>query len=85
MTKFFFKFKETYFWPTLCPFPQFLEQKKFLPNTLALSHTTSQGFLVPCKNSEKNYPIPRKHPDRWQGRRNDRLYFKESFQLLLGV
>ena len=64
MTKFFFKFKKSYFWHFFGPFPKFWGQKKFFQK-IGLSCTTSKGFLAPCQNSEKsNDPIPRKHPDR---------------------
>ena len=81
MTKFFFKFKK----PFLGPFPRFLVQKKFFKK-IRLSGTTSQWLLAPWQNSEKSdNPIPRKHPDRCQEARMDRLYFMGSFQLPLGV
>ena len=49
MTKFFFKFKKPYFWHI----SQLLGAKKFFQET-RLSCTTSNGFLVPCPNSEKS-------------------------------
>ena len=48
MTKFSNKLKKLCFWPI---FPTF-GQKKF-PENLALPHTTSYVFLVPCQNLEK--------------------------------
>ena len=66
MTKFFFKFKKLYFCPIFGPFPLFWGKKVF-PENLALSRTTSQGFLATCQNSEKsNDPIPRKPLGRWK-------------------
>ena len=68
MTKFFNKFKKTYFWPT---FPIF-GAKKFFPENLALSSTTSYRFLAPCQNLEKtNNKIPRKRPERFRHGRKD--------------
>ena len=63
--------------------------KIFLGN-LALSCTTSYGFLAPCQNLEKtNDAIPRKCPERWKdGRRDGRTdtpYFIGPFLLLPGV
>ena len=73
MTKFSNKFKRPCFWPILGLFSQFLAQKKFkiFLENLALSCTTSYGFLVPCQNLEKvNDTIQRKCPDRWKDRQN---------------
>ena len=71
MTKFFNTLKKkvlAHFWPT---FPIFGAKKIFLKN-LALSHTTSYGFLASCQNLEKtNDTIPRKHPDRRKDRRTE--------------
>ena len=67
MTKFSNKFKRPCFWPILGLFSQFLAQKKFkiFLENLALSCTTSYGFLAPCQNLEKvNDTIQRKCPDR---------------------
>ena len=62
MTKFSNKLKEPCSWPILGPFPQF--SKHFLEN-LALSRTTSHGFLALCQISEKtNDTIPRKCLER---------------------
>ena len=59
MTKFFFNFKKLYFWHIFGPFLKFLEQEKFSSKNLALSHTTSEGFLPQCQNLQKsNDPIP---------------------------
>ena len=64
MTKYFNKFKNPVFGPFLVHFPNFEGKKNFSEN-LALSHTTSYGFLAPCQNLEKtNDRIPRKYPDR---------------------
>ena len=49
MTKFSNKYKKPCFWPI---FPIFGAKKIFLEN-LALSCTTSYGFLAPCQNLEK--------------------------------
>ena len=39
--------------------------KIFFQTNLALSYTTSLGFLAPCQNSEKsNNPLPKKYPHR---------------------
>ena len=66
------------------PFSQFLGAKKVFPKNLAC--TTWQGFLVPCRNSEKpNDPISRKQPNGQLDGRTDRPYFIGPFQLLLGV
>ena len=66
MRKFFSKFKKPCCWPFLAHFPKFLEN-------LALSHTTSYGFLAPCKNLEKpDDAIPRKSMERQKDRRTDR-------------
>ena len=68
MTQFPNKFKKPYFWPI---FPIFGAKNIFLEN-LALSHTTSYGFLAPCQNSEKvNDIIQRICPDRWKDRRTE--------------
>ena len=68
MTPFSNKFKKLWFWPI---FPIFGAQKIFLEN-LALSRTTSYGFLAPCQNLEKaNDTIQRKRPDRRTGGRTD--------------
>ena len=90
MTQFSNKFKKSCFWPI---FPHFWGKKNFLEN-LALSRTTSYGFLAPCQNLEKvNDTIQRKCPDRqtegwtelWKDGRTDRPYFIRPFQLLPGV
>ena len=67
MTKFFNILKNTilkvfaHFWSI---FP-ILGAKKIFPENLALSRTTSYGFLAPCQNLEKTHDtIPRKRPDR---------------------
>ena len=74
-------------------FPKFWGKKIFLAY-MALSCTTSYGFLAPCQNLEKtNDAIPRKHPDRWKDgrmdgrtdRRTNKPYFIGPLQLLLGV
>ena len=75
MKNFFNKLKNlvlTHFWsifPILGArifFPEF-------PENLALSCTTSDGFLAPCQNLEKtNDTIPRKCPCR---KKADRPYF----------
>ena len=75
-----------HFWPI---FPIF-GAKNFLLENLALSRTTSYGFLVSCQNLEKtNDTIPWKDPDRWENRqknrRMDRPYFMGPFQLMPGV
>ena len=73
-------------------FPKFWGKKIFLAY-MALSCTTSYGFLAPCQNLEKtNDAIPRKCPDKRKGRwnvgrtdeRTDRPNFIGLFQLLLG-
>ena len=44
--------------------------KKIFPENLALSCTTTYGFLVSCQNSERtNDAIPRKHLDRRMDRK----------------
>ena len=54
------KFKKSYFWPILGPFSQFLGQKKFFLQNLALSCSTSHEFLAPCQNKENiNETIPK--------------------------
>ena len=63
MTKSFNKFKKPCFWPI----SQILGQKNLesLPENLALSRTTSYGFLALWQNSRKtNDIIPRKHLGR---------------------
>ena len=63
MTQFSNKFKKPCFWPI---FPIFGAKKIFLEN-LALSRTTSYGFLAPCQNLEKvTDTIQRKHLERWK-------------------
>ena len=53
-------------------FPNF-GAKKCFPKNLALSGTTSYGFLAPSQNSEKtNYTIPRKYLDRWRDGKMER-------------
>ena len=82
MTKFFNILKKTRFWPI---FPIFGAKKNFLKN-LALSRTTSYGFLASCQNLEKtNDTIPRKHPDRRNDGRTDSPYFIGPFRLPPGV
>ena len=76
--KFLFKDKKPYFWATVGPFFQFLEQKRFFPKTPDVSCTTSQGFLAPSQNSEKsNNTIPGKYPDRQQDRRTNKPVSKD--------
>ena len=41
------------YWPIFGPFPQFLGQKTFFLENLALSRTPLYGFLAPCQNLEK--------------------------------
>ena len=78
MTKFFFKFKKSYFWPFLVNFPNF-GGKKLISQNRVFMHNF-KGFLASCQNLEKsNDPVPRRHPDRCQGARMDRPYFIESF------
>ena len=80
MTKFFFKFKNPYFWPI----SNFGGQKRFSRKSGSVSHNLR--FLVQCRNSEKpNDPIPRKQPNRQQDGGADRPYFIGPFQLLPGV
>ena len=80
MTRFFFKFKTLYFWPTSTNFGG----KKCFPKKPGI-HNLIQ-FLVPCRNSEKpNDPIPRKQHNTQQDGKMDRPSFMESFRLLLGV
>ena len=63
MTQFPNKFKKPYFWPI---FPIFGAKNIFLEN-LALSCTTSYGFLATCQNLEKvNDTIQRKRLERWK-------------------
>ena len=73
MTKFSNKFKNPCFWPI---FPILGAKKIFLEN-LALSCTTSYGFLTPCQNLEKfNDTIQRKCPDRRkEGRKHGQTLF----------
>ena len=72
LTKFFFKLKKN---PIFGPFPQFLEQKKFLKK-IWLCHSQQDKFLTPCRNSEKpNDSIPRKQQDRRHNERMDRPDF----------
>ena len=93
MTKSFNKFKKPCFWPI----SQILGQKNLesLPENLALSRTTSYGFLALWQNSRKtNDIIPRKHLGRRMdertkdGRTKDggmyRPYFIGPFRLLPG-
>ena len=84
MTKLFFKFKKPYFWPIFDPLPLFLGAKIVFPKNLVC--TTSYGFLVLCRNSEKpNDLIPRRQPNRQQDGKMDIPYFMGPFRLLLGV
>ena len=83
MTQFSNKYKKPCFWPIF-------GAKKIFLESLALSRTTSYGFLAPCQNFEKvNHTIQRKHPDRYNEGRNDRSmdrpYFIGHFWLLPGV
>ena len=56
MTKFFFKFKNPYFWLIFT----ILGQKKIFQK-IGLQSTSSSGFPPPCQNSKKsNNQIPRK-------------------------
>ena len=69
MAKIFNIVKKTLF---LTHFPKFLG-KIFFPENPALSRTTSYGFLASCQNLEKtNDTIPRKHPDRQNGKTDGR-------------
>ena len=82
MTQFSNKFKKPCFWPI---FPIFGVKKVFQEN-LALSHTTSYGFVALCQNLEKvNDVIQRKRPYRRKDGRKDRTYFIGPFRLLPGV
>ena len=64
MTKFFVKFKKTFF----LAISSIFGAKKVFSNNPDQSRTTSNGFLAPCRNSKKsNDSIPRKHPDRTHG------------------
>ena len=68
MAKFFNKSKKP--WAIFGQFSQFLGQKNFFPENLALSRTTSYGFLAPCQNLENtNDTVPRKRLDRQKYRR----------------
>ena len=61
--------------PIFGPFSQFCWQNNFLKN-LALSRTTSHGFLVSHQNFEKtNDPIPRKRLD-WQKDGQQLLFYR---------
>ena len=63
MTQFCNKFKKP--WP-ICG------AKNFFLENLALSRTTSYGFLAPCQNLEKvNDTVQRKHPEGWKDGRTD--------------
>ena len=73
MTQFFNKFKKPCFWPI---FPIYGAKRIFLEN-LALSRTTSYGFLAPCQ-------IQRKCLDRQKDGRTDRPYFIGPFWLAPG-
>ena len=59
--------------PILKPyFRPILGEKICFSKNLAVSYTTSYGFLTPCKNLGKtNHPIPRKNLDRRTGGRAD--------------
>ena len=72
MNKFSNKLKKTLFFAHFGSiFPIFGAKKNFLEN-LALSCTTSFGFLAPCQNLEKvNDTIQRKCPDRQKDRWKD--------------
>ena len=62
MAKSFNKFKNPVFGPFLVHFPKFWGKNNF-PENLAMSCTTSYGFLAPSQNLEKtNDTIPRKQP-----------------------
>ena len=83
MTQFSNKFKKTCFWPIF-------GAKKIFLESLALSRTTSYGFLASSQNLEKvNDIIQRKRSDRWKERgtegqkdgRKGRLFYRT----LLGV
>ena len=64
MTKFFVKFKKTFF----LAISSIFGAKKVFSNNPDQSRTTSNGFLAPRRNSKKsNGLIPRKHPDRTHG------------------
>ena len=70
--------------PIFGPFPQFWGQKMFFQKICLSAQPWT--FLAPCQSSEKsNDPIPRKHSDRQQERRTDRLYFTRPFLLPPGV
>ena len=73
MNKFFFKFKETYFWPK--------KKERFIKSDCHAQ--LRQGFWEIQK--KKSHPVPRKLPGTCQEGRMDRPYFIGSFQLLPGV
>ena len=57
--------KNPVFGPFLVHFPILGAKKNYFLENLALSRTTSYGFLAPCQNLEKsNDTIPRNHSDR---------------------
>ena len=84
--------QKLHFWPIL-PFFLVGERggggggaKRHFPENLAVSHTTSCGFLASCQDLEKiNDPIPKKRPNRWKNGGTDRSYFIGPLKLLLGV
>ena len=90
----FFQIEKTLLLAHFRPIFPILGAKKIFPENPALSHTTSNGILVPCQNLEKiDDTIPRKRPDRRKDgrkhgttdRRTGRPYFIGPFRLPPGV
>ena len=79
MTKFFNKKNLflAHFWSIF----QILGPKNIFSENLALSHTTSYGFLAPCQNLEKT----ERRTERRMDERTDRPNFIGPFQLTQGV
>ena len=75
MTLFSNKFKKLWFWPNLGA------KKLFLEN-LALSRTTSSGFLAPYQNLEKvNHTLQKKRLDIWtEGWKDGQILFYKTLQ-----
>ena len=82
----FLKFNKPYFGLFLVHFSSFGGKNVFSKKSPPVTHNT---FIRVSSNMPKfrnsNGPIPRKHWDRWQDGRTDRLYFIAPFQLPAGV
>ena len=80
MTRFYFNSKN----PIFGPFSQFLVQKQFSKKPGFVTHNFIRVSNTMTKLEKNIDLIPRKHPDKQDGR-TDRPYFIGHFWLLPGV